>query len=153
KFLAFAEGAILVAHNASFDIGHIYANMKRLGIEDITFPVIDTLNIARYFYNQDLKRYNLKAVAKLFKVKLEQHHRATDDAMATANIFIQMLSDLLKKGIENHMDINKAIDLNEAWRHGFTNHINVIVQNQVGYKNLFKLISDTLTDHFYDGPR
>src|SRR5690606_9011698 len=37
--------------------------------------------------------------------------------------------------------------------HGFTNHINVIVQNQVGYKNLFKLISDTLTDHFYDGPR
>ena len=55
KFLAFAEGAILVAHNASFDIGHIYANMKRLGIEDITFPVIDTLNIARYFYNQELK--------------------------------------------------------------------------------------------------
>ena len=153
KFLAFAEGAILVAHNASFDIGHIYANMKRLGIEDFIFPVIDTLNIARYFYNQELKRYNLKAVAKLFKVKLEQHHRATDDAMATANIFIQMLSDLLKKGIENHMDINKAIDLNEAWRHGFTNHINVIVQNQVGYKNLFKLISDTLTDHFYDGPR
>ena len=153
KFLSFAEDAILVAHNASFDMGHIYANMKRQGIEEKEFPVIDTLNIARYFYNQELKRYNLKAVAKLFKVKLEQHHRATDDAMATANIFIQMLADLLKKGIENHQDINKAIDLEEAWRHGFTNHINVIVQNQVGYKNLFKLISDTLTDHFYNGPR
>ncbi|MDY0210247.1 MAG: PolC-type DNA polymerase III [Acholeplasma sp.] len=153
KFLDFCEGAILVAHNATFDIGHIYANMERLKIKAFEYPVIDTLNMARYFYNESLKKYNLKAVAKLFKVKLEQHHRATDDAMATAQIFIQMLQDLLKKGIETHEAINQSIDLNEAWRHGFGNHVNVLVQNQVGYKNLFKLISDALTTHFYGGPR
>ena len=153
KFIAFIEDSILVAHNASFDIGHIYGNMSRLGMPKNIYPVIDTLNMARYFYSNELKRFNLKAVAKLFKVKLEQHHRATDDANATAQIFLQMLQDLLKKDVTYHSDINKLIKLEDAWRHGFTNHINVIVQNQVGYKNLFKLISDTLTDHFYDGPR
>ncbi len=153
KFIEFCGDSILVAHNATFDIGHIYANMERLGIKEKVFPVIDTLNIARYFYNNELKKYNLKAVAKLFKVKLEQHHRATDDAMATAQVFIQMLQDLLKKGIETHDLINKAISLDEAWKHGFGNHINILVQNQVGYKNLFKLMSDALTTHFYGGPR
>lgn len=153
KFLAFAKDAILVAHNASFDIGHIYANMARLSIDDIEFPVIDTLNIARYYYRDDLKRYNLKAVAKLFKVKLETHHRAVDDALATANIFILMLADLYKKGITKHSDINRSIELANAWQCGFTTHMNLLVQNQVGYKNLFKIISDTLTDHFFEGPR
>lgn len=153
KFLEFAKGSILVAHNASFDIGHIYANMARLSIKEEIFPVIDTLNIARYYYRNELKRYNLKAVAKLFKVKLETHHRAVDDALATANIFILMLSDLYKRGIQKHSDINKDIELANAWQCGFTTHLNLLVQTQVGYKNLFKIVSDTLTDHFFEGPR
>ncbi len=153
KFIEFISDAILVAHNASFDIGHLYANMEKLGLEEKRFPVIDTLNVARYFYSDQLKRFNLKAVSKLFKVKLEQHHRAIADAKATAEVFIQMLQDFFKKEIYLHSDINKVINTEEAWKHGFPNHINLLVQNQVGYKNLFKLVSDTLTTHFFKGPR
>jgi DNA polymerase III subunit alpha, Gram-positive type len=86
-FLKFIKGSILVAHNALFDIGHIKENAK----QDLPFDdslVIDTIQIARYFFNQDLKRFNLKAVAKFFKVKQEQHHRAEDDAYVTAQIWL-----------------------------------------------------------------
>lgn len=152
-FLNFIEGSILVAHNASFDMGHLYEKAKDLGINVTRYPVIDTINIARYFYSDELKRFNLRAVAKHFKVKLMQHHRAEHDAQATAEVFIKMLSDLYRRGVKYHSDINKLIDLNEAWKHGFSNHVVIIAQNQKGYKNLFKLMSQALTDNFHNEPR
>ena len=115
--------------------------------------MIDTLSLARYFYSDQLKRFNLKAVAKLFKVKQEQHHRADDDAYVTAQIWQLMLQDLMSKDIRTYKEINEAIDLKEAWKHQMPYHINVLTQTQEGYKNLFKIISDALTDHFYNGPR
>ncbi len=152
-FLKFAEGSILVAHNAMFDVGHIEENAKALGLTFDQSKVIDTLNAARYFYSEQLKRFNLKAVANYFKVKQEQHHRADDDAFVTANIWKLMLVDLQKYKIRTYRDINQAIDLKEAWKHPMPYHMNILVQSQIGYKNLFKLISDALTDHFYHGPR
>ena len=152
-FLAFVEGAVLVAHNALFDIGHIRENALRAKLFFDDSMVIDTLNLARYFYNQELKRFNLKAVAKYFKVKQEQHHRAEDDANVTANIWLLMMADLQQKGIKTYKQINEAIDDQEAWKHIMPYHILVLAQTQNGYKNLFKLISDALTTHFYGGPR
>ena len=152
-FLAFCKNACLVAHNAHFDIGHIRENSNRLGLEFDDSLVIDTLNLARYFYNQDLKRFNLKALAKFFKVKQESHHRAEDDAYVTAQIWLMMLTDLLAKGIKQFESINEAIDEKESWKHIMPYHVMVLTQTQAGYKNLFKLISDALTNHFYFGPR
>ncbi len=152
-FLEFCKDSILVAHNAQFDMGHLYQKANDLNIEIERFPVIDTINIARYFYSGELKRFNLRAVAKYFKVRLQQHHRAEHDAQATAEVFIKMLSFLIKKGAVNHNDINKLIDLNESWKYGFGSHLTILVQNQTGYKNLFKLISRALTDNFYNEPR
>ncbi len=153
QFLAFAKGSILVAHNAMFDVGHIEENAKALGLSFDQSKVIDTLNAARYFYSDQLKRFNLKAVASYFKVKQEQHHRADDDALVTANIWMLMLIDLQKFKIKTYQDINNAIDPKEAWQHPMPYHVNILVQNQVGYKNLFKVMSDALTDHFSKGPR
>ncbi len=153
SFLAFVKGSILVAHNAMFDIGHIQENAKRLNLSFDDAYAIDTLNLARYFYNDDLKRYNLKAVAKLFKVKQEQHHRAEDDANVTAQIWLAMMSDLSQKGIKYYHEINEALDINEVWKHVMPYHVNILTQNQVGYKNLFRIVSDALTTHFYGGPR
>lgn len=153
QFLAFAKGAILVAHNASFDVGHIYENAKSIGVSFDQSKVIDTLSAARYFYSDKLKRFNLKALAKFFKVKQEQHHRADDDAYVTAQIWQYMLLDLQKYKIKTYQGINQAIDLKEAWKHPMTSHLNILVQNQEGYKNLFKIMSDALTDHFNRGPR
>ncbi|MDX9692476.1 MAG: PolC-type DNA polymerase III, partial [Acholeplasmataceae bacterium] len=153
NFLKFIEGCILVAHNALFDVGHIRENAQSIGASFNDQFVIDTLSLARYFYNEQLKRFNLKAVAKLFKVKQEQHHRAEDDANVTAQIWLFMLSDLQAKGIKHYHEINLAIDEKEAWKHIMPYHLNILTQTQDGYKNLFKLISDALTNHFYKGPR
>ena len=153
SFLSFSQGAILVAHNALFDVGHIEENAKRLNLEFSRPKVIDTMNLARYFYHENLKRFNLKAVAKYFKVKQEQHHRADDDANVTAQIFISMLSDLLQKGMKTFKQINENIDIKEGWKHARPYHLNVLVKNQTGYKNLFKIVSDALTTHFFNGPR
>lgn len=153
KFLDFAKDSILVAHNALFDVGHIRERANDLDLSFDASKVIDTLNLARYFYSDQLKRFNLKAVSKLFKVKQVKHHRAEDDALVTAHIWQQMLQDLSKLGIKKYKDINQAIDINEAWKHEMPRHLNVLAQNQEGYKNLFKVVSDALTDHFYKGPR
>ncbi|MEF3693157.1 MAG: PolC-type DNA polymerase III [Acholeplasmataceae bacterium] len=152
-FLNFIKDAILVAHNALFDVGHIEENAKKLNLDFQRPLVIDTMNLARYFYHENLKRFNLKAVAKYFKVKQEQHHRADDDANVTAQIFISMLADLSQKGIKTYQGINEAIDIKDAWKHARPYHLNVLVRNQTGYKNLFKIISDALTTHFFGGPR
>ncbi len=152
-FLKFIEGGILVAHNALFDIGHIRENAAALSLEFDDSLVIDTLNLARYFYNEQLKRFNLKALAKFFKVKQEQHHRAEDDAYVTAQIWLSMLNDLFKLNIKQFIEINESIDEKESWKHIRPYHINVLTQTQVGYKNLFRVISDALTTHFYHKPR
>ncbi|MCF7931328.1 MAG: PolC-type DNA polymerase III [Acholeplasmataceae bacterium] len=152
-FLKFIEGCVLVAHNALFDVGHIKENAKALSLEFDDSLVVDTLNMARYFYNLELKRFNLKALAKFFKVKQEQHHRAEDDAYVTAQIWLSMLNDLFKMNIKQFNEINEAIDEKESWKHIRPYHINILTQTQVGYKNLFRVISDALTTHFYHGPR
>jgi DNA polymerase-3 subunit alpha (Gram-positive type) len=153
EFLEFCKGSILVAHNAMFDVGHIRENAKKLDLDFEEELVIDTLSLARYFYSDKLKRFNLKAVAKLFKVKQENHHRADDDAYVTAQIWQSMLQDLGAKDIRSYHQINEAIDPSEAWKHVMPYHLNVLTQTQEGYKNLFKIVSDALTDHFYNGPR
>ncbi len=172
KFLEFIKGSVLVAHNASFDIGFIYEKARALGLEHEDFAVIDTLNIARYFYNHtnkennharfyvsdngkipDLKRFNLKAVTKFFKVNLEAHHRAIHDAYATAEVFLNMLQDFYKEEIYSYFELQASIDKKEVWRHPIPKYATVLAKNQAGYKNLFKLVSDALTTHFDGGPR
>ncbi len=153
QFIDFIGDSILVAHNAKFDLGHLYYKMKELGLGERRYPAIDTMNIAKYFYSDKIKRFNLRNVARLFKVKLEQHHRAEFDARATGEIFINMLTDLYKKDVKIHSDLNKLIDLDEVYKHAITNHVVVLAKNQVGYKNLFKLISEALTDTLVGNPR
>ncbi|WP_025725126.1 PolC-type DNA polymerase III [Acholeplasma granularum] len=172
QFFEFIKDTVLVAHNASFDSGMLFEHAKKLNIKHEEFAVIDTLNIARYFYNAtnkdknharyyvndagnipDLKRFNLKAVTKFFKVNLEAHHRAIYDAYATAEVFIHMLQDFYKEDIFSYYELQTAIDPDEAWRHPIPKYANVLAMNQEGYKNLFKVVSDALTTHFDGGPR
>lgn len=148
RFMEFCKDSILVAHNAKFDVGFIYANIKRLGLNYDILPAIDTLNLFRAGYNEEVKKFNLKAMAKYFKVKQEQHHRAIDDTKVTALCFIGMLNDLYSKQIFNYNDINKLIDPNVHYKYVIPSHINILASNLVGFKNMYKLVSDALTNHF-----
>lgn len=153
EFLEFCKGSILVAHNAKFDVGFIYAKLKKYGIPYQEFPVIDTLNLFRAGYHQEVKAFNLKVLSKYFKVKQEQHHRAIDDTRVTALCFINMLNDLYNKNIYNYNEINSLIDKNEHWKHVIPSHLNFIATNPVGFKNMYKLVSDALTVHLYKDAR
>ena len=148
-FIKFCEGSILVAHNARFDIGFIYAKLKKLNIEFEEFPAIDTLNLFRAGYYDQVKTFNLKSLSKFFKVKQEQHHRAIDDTKVTSICFVYMLTDLYARDIINYKDINSVINPEEHWKHLIPPHINILAMTQEGYKNLFKITSDSLTKHFY----
>ncbi len=153
QFLEFCKGSILVAHNAKFDVGMINRDIKRLGLNVDEFAVIDTLNLFRAGYYDQVKTFNLKSLCKHFKVKQEQHHRAIDDTRVTAICFIMMLNDLFQKGIYNYKDINSVIDSNEHWKHVIPHHISILAKNPLGYKNMYKILSDSLTNHFYGSAR
>lgn len=153
KFKQFIDGTTLVAHNATFDNSHLYAGFKKLGIFDGVIPTIDTLQLAKVRYGKKLKKFNLKAVAKFFDVDLEQHHRAIYDAKTTAYVFIKMLNELLDDKVENYEDINNLIDENVAFALAYPTHLTLYALNEVGKKNLYKIVSDSHTTHFADEPR
>ena len=153
QFLEFSKDSILVAHNASFDVGIIRAQMKELGLEEIDFPVIDTLNGFRALHFNDVKKFNLKELAKFYKVNQEHHHRAIDDTRVTAECFLLMLNELYAKGINNYKEINSLIDPDIFYKALIPNHINILVKTQLGLKNTYKLLSDALTNHCYKEAR
>ncbi|AIO19610.1 DNA polymerase III PolC-type [Candidatus Izimaplasma bacterium HR1] len=149
EFKKFFEGSIMVAHNAHFDMGFIYSVLKQNDLYDKEITTIDTLQIARSLYSNQLKRFNLKAVSKFFKVNLEQHHRAEYDTRATQEIFLHMLRDARHQGITNIKDFNMLSDKSDAYKHSISKHINILVKNQQGLRNLYKIVSDANTTHFH----
>lgn len=148
-FKKFFTGTVMVAHNAHFDMGFIYKTLKDYELYDGPMPTIDTLQIARNVYGDDLKRFNLKAVAKFFKVDLVQHHRASYDTEATSEVFLHMIRDAKRNGIVNIKDFNMLCEKSDAYKYAISKNINVLVKNQVGLKNLYKLVSDANTTHYY----
>lgn len=152
-FKNFIDGCILVAHNATFDNSHLYRNLRDFNLFEKEYPTIDTMQLARVRYGSKLKSFNLKAVSKYFDVELTQHHRAIYDAKATAEFFKKMLHDLQDDHINNYRDINKVIDNEEAYKLSFPTHITILAQNKKGLKNLYKLISNSHTTHFWKEPR
>ena len=151
-FYKFFDGAILVAHNAHFDIGHLYQNLNNLGYKYERFPVIDTLYLAKALY-PDHKRYNLESLGKMLGVEQTVFHRALDDATATGEVFLHMLQELKKLGIEYHDEINSVIKKEEFFRYPVRpGHINVLCKTQEGLRNLYYITSMANTDFFVRDP-
>ena len=153
RFKDFIEGSVLVAHNAKFDTGFIYATMKKYGIFEKEYPCIDTLELAHVLYGDTLKKFNLGQLAKSLKVDVEQLHRAIHDARTTTNVFARMLGDLLAVNIRNYNQLNGMINVDELSKLVIPKHINILVKNKVGLKNFYKIISDANTTHFNKEPR
>ena len=149
EFYNFIKGTILVAHNAKFDSGMIYESFKRNGIEFEEFPVIDTLQLFRLFHFNELKKFGLDQMTRFYKIQLTDHHRAKDDAYATMECFQRMLDEIYNKGVTNYNSLNKLIP-DDWWKWPFGDHICLLAKNQTGYKNLFKIISDSLTVHMHN---
>ena len=151
KFLAFCGDNILVAHNAKFDISFLERACHATLISK-DFSVIDTLSLARSTI-PDISRHNLKSLTRYYKINLENHHRAIDDAMATAKIFIHLIKTCEEKGAITANDIDKVFDRELAIKKMDTYHIIILVKNTVGLKNLYRLVSMSHLNYFYKRPR
>ena len=151
-FLKFCEGCALVAHNASFDVSFIAHNAEELGLPfDPT--VLDTVTLARVLLPQ-LNRYKLDTVAKALNVSLENHHRAVDDAGATAEIFVAFLKMLKERDISTLDELNKLSELDEEGIKKLpTYHIIILAKNDVGRVNLYRLVSWAHINYFHRVPR
>ncbi|OLA60109.1 MAG: PolC-type DNA polymerase III [Roseburia sp. CAG:10041_57] len=151
RFLEFVGDAILVAHNANFDVSFIKENAKRQGIP-VDFTYVDTVGIARALLTGQSK-YTLDAVAKTLGISLENHHRAVDDAECTAEIFVKFI-EMLKK--DNILDLASLNELGkssvEAIRKLHSYHIIILAKNQTGRINLYRLVSESHLIYFHKRP-
>lgn len=151
KFLEFIKGSTLVAHNANFDVTFIKTKAKNLGIE-VDNPVLDTLELSRHMY-ENLKNYKLDTVAQHLGVSLENHHRAVDDAKATAEIFLKSINKLKENGIEKVNEINSYLKNKVDIKKMPTYHVIILVKNQKGLRNLYELVSKSNLEYFHRNPK
>ena len=152
KFMQFCEGAIMVAHNAEFDMSFIKKNCKDQGI-DREFTIIDTVALARILL-PNLNRFKLDTVAKALNVSLENHHRAVDDAACTAEIFVKFLAMLKERGMENLDDVNRMVSTSpETVMKMPTYHAIILATNDIGRINLYRLVSLSHLTYYNKRPR
>ncbi|MGT2754780.1 PolC-type DNA polymerase III [Streptococcus ovis] len=153
EFQAFCEDTVLVAHNASFDVGFMNANYERHGLAQISQPVIDTLEFARNLY-PEYKRHGLGPLTKRFGVALDHHHMANYDAEATGRLLFIFLREAEEKhGLTKLQDLNTKLISEDSYKKARVKHATIYVTNQVGLKNIFKLVSLSNTKYFEGVPR
>lgn len=152
KFLDFVGGSALVAHNSDFDMSFVRHYAQQLNLH-INNTVLDTLELSRILL-PDLKNQKLNTIAKELDVSLDNHHRAVDDANATAQIFIKFLQMLKNRNIFTLEDLEsfgkeatKNIQKLKAY------HAIILVKDLIGLRNLYELISKSHIDYFFRRPR
>ncbi|MBR2616492.1 MAG: PolC-type DNA polymerase III, partial [Clostridia bacterium] len=151
QFLAFAGDRTLIAHNANFDIGFI----KKVA-EDNGLPLknayLDTLALSR-FLNTDLKNHKLDTLQRYFGIEEFNHHRAFEDAETLGKIFDAMIRKMQQEGIVDLDGMNNAMSASCDPKKLKSYHIILLVKNQVGLKNLYKLVSRSYLDYYSRNPR
>ncbi len=149
KFLDFCGDHTVVTHNANFDTGFI----RQKAIEqNLVFHngIVDTLKLSRELFPQHAK-HTLDTVAKRVGVSLENHHRAVDDATATAEIFLKFM-EMIEEQNHGNMPEEVNIDTNPELIKNPRYHIIILAKNYTGLKNLYKLISKSNLNYFYKKP-
>ncbi|WP_277584198.1 PolC-type DNA polymerase III [Psychrobacillus antarcticus] len=151
-FYEFIGDGIIVAHNASFDMGFLYEGYRRTGIDYFNHPVIDTLELAR-FLHPEMKSHRLGTLTKKFNIELTQAHRAIFDCEATGYLLLHLLKEAEEHKIAYHDDFNKHIGQGDSYKRARPTHCTILVKNEIGLKNLFKLVSLAHTTTFHRVPR
>ena len=105
-FLEFARGAVLVAHNAGFDIGFLRAAAERCQIPWPRPPVLCTVRLARRVLTRDeAPSVRLSALARLFGAATTPTHRALDDARATVDVLHALIERVGNQGVHTYTDL------------------------------------------------
>jgi DNA polymerase III subunit alpha, Gram-positive type len=151
---AFFANAILVSHNAPFDIGFIKEAFAQEGA-DFSSPVIDTLTLSRFIFSE-ANNHRLGGLAKRLNVDYDetQAHRAIYDAEVLTHIWQEMKTILMTAHhVKKHDDLKRLSQVNTLARNVRSYHVNVLAKNQQGLKALYELVSVSHLHHFADYPR
>lgn len=155
EFIGKDKNAVLVAHNAGFDVGFLKQNAKVLGYE-FDYTYLDTLSLAKDLF-PEYKKYKLGKIADNLGIKVEVAHRALDDVDTTVKVFRVMLDMINKRGAKKIEDIDKVSRTEEAKKEEYkklkTYHVIILAKNYIGLRNLYKLVSLSHLHYFYRKPR
>ena len=151
SFLDFAGDDMLIAHNAGFDTSFIRRVCEQNDIP-FTNPYLDTVARSRYV-NSDLKKHKLDTLANYFGLGEFNHHRASDDAEMLAAIFFKMTDKLRAEGVLDIRSMESVMSDNVDPKKLRTNHMTILVKNQTGLKNLYRLVSLGYLNYYSKNPR
>ena len=117
-FLEFSRGAVLVAHNAGFDIGFLRAAAERAHITWPRPPVLCTVRLARRVLTRDeAPSVRLSALAQLFAASTTPTHRALDDARATVDVLHGLIERVGNQGVQTYAELRSYLpDVTPAQR-------------------------------------
>ncbi len=142
---------LLIAHNANFDIGFIRHFAKQCNLP-FKNPYLDTVALSKYI-NPELKNHKLDTIAKAYELGEFNHHRACDDAEMLAMIYFRMVEIMQKMELRDlHHVHSEMIEKADPLKLN-TYHQILLVKNQTGLKNLYKLVSMSYLDYFKRFPR
>ena len=152
KFMEFCQDAVMVAHNADFDMSFIKYNCSALGL-DCEKTVLDTVALSRVLL-PSLNRFKLDTVAKALNISLAHHHRAVDDAACTAEIFVKLVEMLRDRGVETMEELDQMESYTEETiRKMPSYHAIMLAQNDIGRVNLYRLVSDSHIKYYNRRPK
>ena len=147
-FLDFCGDSLLVGQNTDFDVGFIRHNAHKLGLQ--FDPIyLDTLPMARALFD-DMGKFSLDKIARKLDIPAFNHHRASDDARATAQIFIKMYKMIME---EEGLDISRINSLKTNYPKAKHQTFSALAfaKDKTGLKNLYKLISESRMNHMANG--
>ena len=149
EFAEFCKGAVLVAHNAEFDLSFFRRAFALIG-QPFEFTSLDTLALARNQY-PNFKNHKLGNICKMLGVSLTNAHRAVHDARATALVLMKMLAEIKgQKNITLLRELNTCYAI-DAGKQAY--HIILLATSQTGITNLYRLVSEGHLNYFHRTPR
>jgi DNA polymerase III epsilon subunit family exonuclease len=108
-FLRFAGDAVLVGHEASFDLRFLAPQARRLGLPSLTArPILDTRLLSRSLHGP-AEEHSLEAVARRLGVAVVGRHSALGDALTTAEVFVRLVVILRGRGVNTLGDALEAV--------------------------------------------
>ena len=142
---------LLIAHNANFDIGFIRHFAKEAGLP-FENPYLDTVALSRHI-NPELKKHTLDSIADAYHLGEFNHHRACDDAEMLAMIYFRMIELMEKSELKDLKALQAEMTEKADPLKLKPYHQIILVQNQAGLKNLYKLISMSYLNYYRRFPR
>lgn len=148
----FIGDSVLVAHNAPFDVSFLNMMRASAGMPPITNLVVDTLPMAMFLF-PEAGYLNEKALANRLEIHDDSgvFHRADYDAEQLSKIWLSMIPLLQKKYKNPNISFNDLnnlpIDNQLFYRHPKTYHTCVLVKNEQGLKDLYRIISESETTY------